>query len=335
MSLVLQPKDALHLVVGIVCIVVCIVVPLYLFRTVAHSVPELAVYAKAETRTHPLTRLLLGHGEWVNTYRDTLWVQRYASVMKLYKQEVAWFAFVEFAGSFALSAVNSATTTNSVGCGHVKLASGIIFTALLALESWIWPHARFRDAVVDVIIMGVQAAAMYLMAIGYYKDDEKDWTFGVASSLLLVAVVLLLARTVVDIFVEIYIIITRRRRSLQEDVLRQLDRTNINHDDMLYGQEAHITPATVPVARSAACSFALMEVTDDPLVTTPRVRDASSEPLVGSGGNASESLAQTDDLLMLSLDMSRTHLPVKLGHSVSLRSSTRRSEVRSSFAFKV
>ena len=145
----------------------------------------LGVYAGATTRRGWLLVFFIGSGEWVNT-DTTMFVERFASAIRTFRQDTSWFFLLELAASFTLSALQSAEPLHIIGCGHIKAFSAVVFLALLLLESILWPHCRFRDSCFGVVANGLQCTAMALMAAGYYSEDETFWTFRIATSLLFV-----------------------------------------------------------------------------------------------------------------------------------------------------
>ena len=220
MSLVFYPEKGWHAAVGVAILLVCAVVPVVLHLTITQGVPAYGVYARAEGRQNRALISLLGEGEWVSMQRNPMWVQRY-TVIRPYKQGATWFLLIEFVSSFALSAIQSTAPETSEGCGHVKMASGLVFLVLLMLEGLFWPHARSRDAALDILLLGTQLAAMVVMAAGYYTATLDSWLFDVSSKLLTVAFILLVVKIALDILTEVYVITSGRRGNLQEDVLNK------------------------------------------------------------------------------------------------------------------
>ena len=220
MSLVFHPEKGWHAAVGVAILLVCAVVPVVLHLTITRGVPAYGVYARAEGRQNRALISLLGEGEWVSMQRNPMWVQRY-TVIRPYKQDATWFLLIEFVSSFTLSAIQSTAPETSEGCGHVKMASGLVFLVLLMLEGLFWPHARPRDAALAILFLGTQLAAMVVMAAGYYTATLDSWLFDVSSRLLTVAFILLVVKIALDILTDIYVITSGRRGNLQEDVLNK------------------------------------------------------------------------------------------------------------------
>ena len=239
-GLLLQPAAPWHAVLGATVLLVCVAVPAVVARFVARGVPAKAVYATAEGRQNTALVVMIGSGEWVNTGRDCMWVQRFDSVVRAYRQPCTWYILIEFSGSFAMGVVKSVGATTAVGCGHISMAMAAVLLILFVTKAVVWPHARQRDNVIDVICLGVQMAAMVHSSAGYYRDHGAHafWTFGVASHLLILAIALLLLKGVFDLLAEAYILHTGRRVALQEDIYAQKDAVKHGHP-CLY---THATP---------------------------------------------------------------------------------------------
>eukprot|EP01064_Diplonema_japonicum_P003310 TRINITY_DN1214_c0_g3_i1.p1 TRINITY_DN1214_c0_g3~~TRINITY_DN1214_c0_g3_i1.p1 ORF type:complete len:623 (+),score=121.11 TRINITY_DN1214_c0_g3_i1:811-2679(+) len=216
MQLVLHPPSAGAFVLGVLAMGFCLGVPLWVWNTVQRDIPTKARYVADKQTKLMVVKLLVGPGEWVSVDRENHWVNRYASVVRTYREDVAWYSVLEFAASFALAGLQAVSVENLTQCGHVKLMSAIIFLILMVVEGALWPHARYRDAATDVVLLGMQLTAMLLMAAAYYEGDRGHWTMMLASRLLFLAVIVILIKVAVDVATEIYIIIKKRRARLQE-----------------------------------------------------------------------------------------------------------------------
>ena len=224
-GLLLQPAAPWHAVLGATVLLVCVAVPAVVARFVARGVPAKAVYATAEGRQNTALVVMIGSGEWVNTGRDCMWVQRFDSVVRAYRQPCTWYILIEFSGSFAMGVVKSVGATTAVGCGHISMAMAAVLLILFVTKAVVWPHARQRDNVVDVICLGVQMAAMVHSSAGYYRDHGAHafWTFGVASHLLLASTWVLLLNVALTVGTELYVCYFGYRDALQEDIYRQYE----------------------------------------------------------------------------------------------------------------
>eukprot|EP00754_Rhynchopus_humris_P013548 Rhum_TRINITY_DN14333_c3_g1::Rhum_TRINITY_DN14333_c3_g1_i1::g.81316::m.81316 len=215
MILVLSPPDTWAFALGACTVLASMLVPLFVFARVARDIPKRAVYLRDAEVTPPM-RLLIGQGEWVNREKNADWVHRYSSVVRTYRQPMAWYALIEFAGSFTLAAIHAVKTESLAACGHAKVASAVVFLILLVLEATLWPHARFRDSFADFVALGAQFSAMLAMAYGYYRGENGNaWTFSVANHMLAGAVAIIFTKALLDVITEVYILFSGRRRRLQ------------------------------------------------------------------------------------------------------------------------
>eukprot|EP01061_Rhynchopus_euleeides_P025092 TRINITY_DN40476_c0_g1_i1.p1 TRINITY_DN40476_c0_g1~~TRINITY_DN40476_c0_g1_i1.p1 ORF type:complete len:408 (+),score=161.87 TRINITY_DN40476_c0_g1_i1:115-1224(+) len=222
MHLMLHPDQPWHIAVGIAACLVCIAVPVVLVCVMSRDIPDVALYTRDPDR-RGFTLSLLGPGEWLNTYRDCMWVQQFSSVLRTYKQDRVWYIGVEFGMSLVLSAITSTRAQTSMGCGHVKLASAFVFLVLLCLQAYFWPHARHRDSAADIVLLGLQMSAMLVMAIGYYGQDESLWMFDVAAHIVTVVMVLLMVKVALDLLAELWVLLTGCRTELQDALLTDLE----------------------------------------------------------------------------------------------------------------
>ena len=215
-----HPAEMYQEFIGLAVLLVCVGVPSYVFYVLQRNVPDLACYATAVNRTGYVTKWFLGPGEWVNMSRNCLFVQRYASVMRSYSKDHVWYLFIELAASFALSGFQSVEPESFLGCAHMKLACGVLFALLLLLEVYLRPHSRPRDTLAICTMLSLQTLAMFGLAIGFYKEDAEYWGSELAGSLLMGSTAVLCVKILCDIVGELYLLATKKRTLLQEDVLR-------------------------------------------------------------------------------------------------------------------
>ena len=214
--LTFYPPSILGFILGIVSAVTLFMIPFLVLYSMHKGVPGLAFYAD-DSRSR-LFNFVFGTGEWVSRFHADHWVQKHSSVMRAYKQKCVWFLFIEFESSFAMAAIAAIKTENIIQCGHVRVAQAIIFLLTLGIEAKYWPHARHRDSVTDFILIGSQCAALMFAAVAFYREETKGDLHSASSGLLAVAGFVLSAKVVVDILCEVYILITGRRRKLQQKV---------------------------------------------------------------------------------------------------------------------
>ena len=229
MMLIMQPFSAAAFVVGVAAVLLCLALPFYAFVTIKNNVPAKATYM-VEAGCGNLRDLLLGPGEWVSKSRGEDYVNRYASLIRFYKQETAWYQFIEYCGSFSLAAMQSVIAANDVSCGHVKVGAGIVFAMLLGLQIYLQPLAKIRDQVCDIAVLTVQCLAMFLMGYGYYSVQSGAWMFDAASALLTSSLAVLVAKTCVDTCCEVYVFVSGRRRHLRS-----------RHETMQNALSAHLS----------------------------------------------------------------------------------------------
>eukprot|EP01063_Lacrimia_lanifica_P028083 TRINITY_DN4039_c0_g1_i1.p1 TRINITY_DN4039_c0_g1~~TRINITY_DN4039_c0_g1_i1.p1 ORF type:complete len:2180 (+),score=222.05 TRINITY_DN4039_c0_g1_i1:93-6632(+) len=221
MDLVLHNPSTGLFLVGIIGVVFCAAIPVAVFFAVVRNIPAYGYLQKDLMTTSPVAIFLLGKGEWVSRHRRYHFVGRWSCVVRPYAEHMPWFALLEFAASFAISAIRSVTTENWTGCGHVKLFSGLVFLALFVVEAVYWPHVAQRNGMLDVMLLGGQAAAMFLQAAGYYSHDLNNPVFGAAATMLMYCVVVLLLRCALDVGAFCYVFIGGRRRRLQGEAFAQ------------------------------------------------------------------------------------------------------------------
>ena len=207
---------ALYSLAGVATVVLCVAVPVGLFKVLSHG-GDAAVYYVDPQRSWWL-RCIAGRGEWLSLKREYHWVYRYASVMRSFRPGVVWFSVIEFAASFALAATQAFATPDMVACGHARLAGGCIFLIMFTLELYLKPHVRFRDNIIDPAVLLLQAVALFLTSAGYYMEDPDGATFSAANSVLTAAVVALVCRASLDIVAEIAVFTSRSRMTLQRRV---------------------------------------------------------------------------------------------------------------------
>ena len=233
MSLVSYPNTPFHFIIGFVTCCGCAAVPIVIFIECRRGVPSQAVYA--DDARYGLKRLLMGPGEWVSNHVELHWVNRYRTVIGSFRQEVVWFSIVEFASMLAISAMESLNTRTLIQCGHKKLFEGFLFLILLVLEAILWPHCRARDSTVDFVLLGLQAAALFCMAAGFYEENTGHYIFEVASTFLFASVIILIVKSGIDVLVEGYILCKGIRTRVQQRHWaknKKLDETSVVSESM-------------------------------------------------------------------------------------------------------
>ena len=246
-------SDGGHLnMIGVATCGVCLGVPIYIVRVLVQGVPESATYVEDPEHCGLLYTIVCGAGEWVNTFRSRLWVQRYASIVRTWRQKAVYFAFIDLMASFFLSGITALQTENWIGCGHVRSAQALIFFGLTCLEGRYWPHARWRDTMTDFVLLGGQCAALGLLAAAYYSGNPDHAGFPTSQLLLMLVGYILVAKVVADILTEAYILMTGRRTRIQHLMWKPGRRHTITKSgsrlsfrDPEYSYETHRTSSTV------------------------------------------------------------------------------------------
>eukprot|EP01063_Lacrimia_lanifica_P012350 TRINITY_DN18972_c0_g1_i1.p1 TRINITY_DN18972_c0_g1~~TRINITY_DN18972_c0_g1_i1.p1 ORF type:complete len:892 (+),score=139.99 TRINITY_DN18972_c0_g1_i1:80-2755(+) len=228
--------------VGFTAIVVCAVVLFYLAVQLRGGMKSgQAVYMLDTALESKWMEFLIGPGEWV-ARKDSLWIQRYAVVMRLYRREVLWFPVIDMASSLTLSGIHSVQTQNYSHCGLVKMLSAGLFSILLVLTVMYWPHARVRDAYTWIIILAVQTASATAFSIGFYNIAAEDTPvvtntirhcFDAGSLLATVAVVVIVMNLILDIVAVGYVITSGRVARLQTEAEALFDDVEKSRTDMI------------------------------------------------------------------------------------------------------
>ena len=203
---------------GFTTLVVCMGVPVWVFRQLKSNVPRSACYINDDIQPRGrLLTILCGPGEWVSHYRKQHWVKRYAAVLLPFKQAIPWFSFWQFCQYLALCAVNAIRTENYVQCGHVKVAAALLFLGMLALLLITKPYTRPRDMAMLPLYMVVMATGLVFEAVSYYTYDPTGVLFDVATGFFVAALIILLIKMVLDLLTAVFIICSKRRERLQQE----------------------------------------------------------------------------------------------------------------------
>ncbi|KAJ9467349.1 hypothetical protein DIPPA_08435 [Diplonema papillatum] len=217
LSLLVQSRAKLsHCVAGGSALVTVLGLAAYIFKSVRKAIPLRAKYLAYKGEPEVASEMLSGSGVWVSMQRATQWVNRFASVVRQYRQETVWFVFIEMLASAALAAMQAIETDSPTTCGHVKLFSSFIFMILCGLEAYVWPHARERDSVISIVQLGAQSSALVFMSKGLYNGVPGHWTFHVSSILMLSSIVLSGMRVVLDVGAAMHTARSGRVQAMQE-----------------------------------------------------------------------------------------------------------------------
>ncbi|KAJ9455301.1 hypothetical protein DIPPA_33516 [Diplonema papillatum] len=214
--LLMEPPHPIGFCAGVFSFVLCAAVPMGVFYRMHRSVPAKAVYLLDDVYKGKIWAFVIGPGEWVSVQRKNHWVNRYASVMRTYRQETVWFSLVEFCSMFALAAVSATRVESVTACGHVKLFSAMIFFVQLGAEVVLLPHERGRNNALDFVFLSCQTCGLLCTSAGYYAQDVHHWTHRAAAKFFLAAWGTLAVKVLCDLLTELFVLIKGRRDRLQE-----------------------------------------------------------------------------------------------------------------------
>ena len=196
--------------------IVCIAVPVVVMFQVKIGVPKHGLYRIDPTR-NALKKTFLGPGEWVSRIREHHWVLRYTTAVLRYREKTAYFDILQYSSMMAVSAISVLRVENSIQCGHAKLAASLIMLIMLLSEGYTSPYAARLHNVCSFVILGQQFLSLLLMAVSYYIiTDLQYWLLNLCARIFFVTIIVLASVSVVDFLSEVYIIVGRSRRKLQE-----------------------------------------------------------------------------------------------------------------------
>ena len=221
------------IILGIVSLIGCIAVALWLFQQVTRYVPELVYFMVDPAKCR--VPYIVGQGEWVSRRAGLNVASRYMSVLLPYVERFAYFAVVELFASFCLAAVQAMQPDDMIGCGHRKLFEAAIFLAMFFAEFCCHLHARPSDRIFETLINATQCAAMLSLAFSYYSQSTEHWGFPLASGLLMASVALLLLKTIVSGVGELYVHYLKRRARLQQMAYEKNEKENMERLSVAFG----------------------------------------------------------------------------------------------------
>ena len=249
LQLAYSPPTVMLNYLGVCALIVCVAVPVYLFRTwVLESAvfgttvkdPRTAGFGKWKRR---VLHFMLGPSEWVSLTKTRMWTLRYSAVIRSYRLGCLWYHFLQYASMFAVAAIQAFTPTSYIACGHIKLASFCVIFIMLVVLVEAKPYARARDVVMDGTVMTFQCVALIFMAVGYYREKPQDLLFQGATVLLLFGVVCLLVKVAVGFVCEVYVMVVCRRDRLQRRYFANAE--NTLDDSVQQELEVHDVESTV------------------------------------------------------------------------------------------
>ncbi|KAJ9455307.1 hypothetical protein DIPPA_33506 [Diplonema papillatum] len=214
--LMLTAPSTGSLVIGIFAFAGCMLVPVAVFGKIRANVPQKAAYVVDHVYTGRVWAFLIGPGEWVSVSKANHWVDRWASVMRTFREDVVWYIFVDYASMLALAAMAAVKTEDYVSCGHVKFFSSFVFLIELVSESYTRPHCRGRDNATDFVILVLQTVGLLCTGIGFYLEQPKHAVHTAAMWCFYATWACLTLKIAADLVTEIYVLATRRRSRLQD-----------------------------------------------------------------------------------------------------------------------
>eukprot|EP01063_Lacrimia_lanifica_P007890 TRINITY_DN15059_c0_g2_i1.p1 TRINITY_DN15059_c0_g2~~TRINITY_DN15059_c0_g2_i1.p1 ORF type:complete len:843 (+),score=175.36 TRINITY_DN15059_c0_g2_i1:227-2530(+) len=219
------PMASLMAVSGGIGIAVCVAIPFAVTSHALRDVPQHAFVKRDAAARRTVWTALFGSEEWVSRQRHHHWVLRWASMVRPYRQQAVWYVGVNYAASFAVSALSAAAPEDWVGCGHQAFVTGAFFVLLLCIELWQWPYLHSRNAYLDALILMAQAAAMFCLAVGYYgaAEGSGEDRFRHATNLLTFCLYALYVRIALEGAAAVYVLATQRRTRLQEEEFQAHD----------------------------------------------------------------------------------------------------------------
>eukprot|EP01064_Diplonema_japonicum_P031965 TRINITY_DN5899_c0_g1_i1.p1 TRINITY_DN5899_c0_g1~~TRINITY_DN5899_c0_g1_i1.p1 ORF type:complete len:1100 (+),score=210.27 TRINITY_DN5899_c0_g1_i1:44-3343(+) len=230
-TLIFYPKVHGAWILGLISMGGIIFVSLYTFRIIIRDVPSKAVYMTDSTTNNSVVVFIIGKGEWVSKNKECHWVLRHASMVRTFKQEMAWFSFIEYSMALTVSALLTFNTENYLQCGHEKLFSCIVFFMMAGLKLICRPHARERDNLLSGIIHMLMGFSLLLIAVAYYRNDTNGTEAVSAGYLSLAAIGALLVKVVMDMLTEAYIMYSKRRDRLQQSCWGQKQNDDIASEE--------------------------------------------------------------------------------------------------------
>ncbi|KAJ9456837.1 hypothetical protein DIPPA_00286 [Diplonema papillatum] len=310
-SLLVSPPGVASFAAGVAGAVVVCVVPVLVFRVVKRDVPSQALYVTDPLRLSKSTmQVVLGEGEWVSTANDLHWIRRYATVVRAFRQECCWFGVVECALAVALAAINGIPIDTSTQCGHVKLASSLVLLVFLLAVVKLTPHACFRDTMAEIVVLGAQVAALFLLSLANYTESVAPLLTAAPDFLLMGCLCVTVAKSVTDVCSMAYLSYTSRRSELQQLVLARMLSANGELPRARHMSQLTPTFNCADAGSTSAHDFSvagtrkmlsmhdfetIFPTLDSPMSTSPRASFSPSNPFRSSGMMRFDSYTRTAD----------------------------------------
>eukprot|EP01063_Lacrimia_lanifica_P030466 TRINITY_DN4844_c0_g2_i1.p1 TRINITY_DN4844_c0_g2~~TRINITY_DN4844_c0_g2_i1.p1 ORF type:complete len:1138 (+),score=49.29 TRINITY_DN4844_c0_g2_i1:25-3438(+) len=198
-------------------LLVCIAITAALFKELSNGVPKHASLV-VEPGASKCRRIFLGPGEWAASGRHgDAWLSAFTSVLRQYLQSTRTFVAVDMVATLALSAVLSPVPETLAGCGFSKAAGACVVLMMLLLEVRLWPRRLLFARPLDVVVLASKAAGLTALALGYFGGGMEGTGhdhLAEGALLLLLAMALLMLRSVLTALVGVWVLITKRASRL-------------------------------------------------------------------------------------------------------------------------
>ena len=214
---VLYPEELWFPVCGIIMLILCIGIPIYVSIHLWRSVPDCAMYLVDPLhRNRPYLTFFIGKGEWVSCSEEVCWVQRWCSVLRPFKQSSSGFIILDFVGMLLLAVVMAPRTSSASACATARLFAGITNALMLCLSVFFWPHCRNRDNYADCLRLFLQSVASVFLSVGFYSEDPNHAGFPAGDILFFIVIFIVVIKLLMDMLTELYILWSGRRARIQK-----------------------------------------------------------------------------------------------------------------------
>ena len=215
--LIRSPPDELSAVwvaVGVVTTLICVLIPAVVFIITKRAIPMDAIFYEDNVELSDIKEYWIGPGEWISVERNNHWINRYASVVRSYREKFVYFSTVQFFTS-GLVAIAVSISATGVTCGVIKLSMAAVFISLALFCVVIMPFCRMCDNHIVAITYLVHGIS--LTCTGIYFITNNSPILDVAGVLHYIVMGFLILKVVVSVLIEIYLFSTDRRIRLQEN----------------------------------------------------------------------------------------------------------------------
>ena len=202
-ALLFDAQNVSTVLLGAGTLLILLSVPLYLLFRIRYDVPRLASYCPYTVELSKVMTFIVGSGDWVGKSK-MLWVMRYASVVRMYREEVCWFIVADLGFSMALSLIKAVPTDSTYVCGALYCTAGMLYIAISGVLVALLPYARTRDTLIMLVTSAAQSAACFFIAVAQYTKDSDSFFREVGNFLFFLSAIVLLVKALLDIFAEGY-----------------------------------------------------------------------------------------------------------------------------------